>query len=229
MPDSPQSIETHVFVFHINVVLLGLFALYCVIWTLPRALVHLFQHGEILNTGFFLRSGSRTSPRTSSHDRFDTNGGVSATDTPTSSAVPALVYIPEYGVEGEKGMISEAQCPAFIIPPSTPAAADVRGSPSRRVPTPVLRWIRILRPTLAYALNLRIAPGISFGNLLAFIIYNSLMLYALLHRPNPFTNSQHPGYLAISQLPFAVALAGKTNWPGLACGLGYEKVRLLAL
>jgi hypothetical protein len=141
--------------------------------------------------------------------------------------VPALVYIPEYGVEGEKGKGSEAQYPALIIFPraaAAAAAADVKGPLSRRIPMLVIRWIRFLRPTLAYALNFRIAPGISFGNLLVFLVYNTLMLYASLRRPNPLTNPQRLGYLAISQVPFAVALAGKTNWLGLACGLGYEKV-----
>lgn len=52
---SHQSINTPVFVFHIDGDLLGLFAIYTVS-TFPRALVHLFQHYEILN-GFFLRSG----------------------------------------------------------------------------------------------------------------------------------------------------------------------------
>lgn len=226
MSDSPQSIDTPDFVFHIDVVFLGLFALYCVVWTLPRALVHLFQRAELPN-GFFLRSGSGTSPRTTPHDRFDTHCGVSATDTSTSSTVPAVVYIPEYGVKGEKGESSEAQCPALIISPRTASAADVKGPVSRRVPTLVSRWMRsmrILRLTFAYALNFRIAPGFSFGNLLVFLVYYTLILYASLRRPNPLTNPHRLGYLAISQVPFAVALAGKTNWLGLACGRGYEKV-----
>jgi hypothetical protein len=84
--------------------------------------------------------------------------------------------------------------------------------------------MRILRPTLVYALNVRVAPGFSFGNLLVFFVYTALMLYASLRRPNPLTNPQRIGYLAISQVPIAVALAGKANWLGLACGLGYEKV-----
>jgi hypothetical protein len=84
--------------------------------------------------------------------------------------------------------------------------------------------MRILRPTVAYALNVRVAPGISFGNLLVFLIYAAIMLYASLRSPNPFVNPQRLGNLAISQVPIAVALVGKTNLLGLACGLGYEKV-----
>jgi ferric-chelate reductase len=222
MPDSPQSINTPVFIFHIDVVLLGLFALYVVL-TLPRALVYLFQNSEIQNS-FFLRSESGAAPRTTSRHRADTHGSSGVTNTPTSPSLPALVDIPENGVEGEKGKSSEAQCPALIIPPRAAGAADVKGFPSRRVPTRVPRWMRILHPTLAYALNFRVAPGFSFGNLLVLLVYTALMLYASLRRPNPFSNPLRIGYLAISQVPIAVALAGKTNWLGLACGLGYEKV-----
>jgi hypothetical protein len=84
--------------------------------------------------------------------------------------------------------------------------------------------MRILHPTLAYALNFRVTPGISFGKLLVFLAYAALILSASLCRPNPLTNPQLIGYLAMSQVPIALVLAGKTNWLGLACGVGYEKV-----
>jgi ferric-chelate reductase len=222
MPDSPESINTPVFVFHIDVVLLGLFALY-VVFTLPRGLVHLFQNSEILN-GFFLRSESGVASRITSHHGSDTHNG---TNTPMSPTVPALLDFPENVVESEKGESSEgceAQHPALIIPPRAAAAADVKSSPSRRVPTHVPHWMRILRPTLTYALNFRVAPGFSFGNLLVILVYTALMLYASLLRINPLIHSDRIGHLAISQVPIVVALAGKTNWLGLACGLGYEKV-----
>lgn len=227
MPDSPQSINISAFLFHIDVVLLGLFALYAVS-TLPRALVYLFQHSQILNlNGFFLRSGSGAlaAPHTTPHQRSDTHSSSGATNTLTPSpSVPALADIPDDGIQGEKGMGSEALRPALIIPPRAVANADVKGSLSRRVQTRVPRWMRILRPISSYVLNFRVAPGFSFGNLLVLLVYTALMLYASLRRPNPFVNPQRIGYLAISQVPIAVALAGKTNWLGLACGLGYEKV-----
>ena len=141
--------------------------------------------------------------------------------------MPALLVadIADDVIEGEKDMSSEALRPALIIPPrAAVATADVEGSPFRRVPVRVPNWMRILRPTLSYALNFRVAPGFSFGNLLVLLVYTALILYASLRRPNPFVNPQRIGYLAISQVPIAVALAGKTNWLGLACGLGYEKV-----
>jgi hypothetical protein len=176
--------------------------------------------------GFFLRSrsGALAAPHTTPHHRSDTHGSSGATNTPTSPSVPALADIPDDGIEGEKCTSSEALRPALIIPPRAVATADVKGSPSRRVPTRVPHWMRVLRPILSYALNFRVAPGFSVGNLLVLLVYTALMLYAFLRRPNPFVNPQRIGYLAISQVPIAVALAGKTNWLGLACGLGYEKV-----
>ena len=227
MPDSSELINTPAFVFHIDIVLLGLFAVY-VVFTLPRTLVYLFKHSEILN-GFFLHSGSGAAPHTKYHRRSNSHGSSGATNTPVSPTIPALVDIPDDGVESEKGQSSEAQRPALIIPPCAAATAEVRGSPSRRVPTRVPRWMRILRPTLAYGLNFRVAPGFSFGNLLVLLIYTAIILYASLRHPNPLVKPHGIGYLAISQVPIAVALAGKTNWLGLACGVGYEKVRVSAL
>jgi ferric-chelate reductase len=231
MPGPPESINTSLFVFHIDVVLLGLFALYVVSTLLPRVLVYLFQHSEILN-GFFLRSESGAAPRVTFYYLSDIHGSPDATKTSlTSPSVPTVAYIPEKGLEGENGENSEAQHPALIIPPRAAAAAHIKGSPSRlpapsprRVPTLVLCWMRILRPTIVYSLNFRVGPGISFGKLLVFIVYTAIMLYASLRPSNPLAYPGFMGYLAISQVPIIVALVGKTNWLGLACRLGYEKV-----
>lgn len=246
MPGPPQSINMiniPAFVSHINVALIGLFALY-VIWTLPRVLV-LFQHSEILN-GFFLRSTYVTAPRATSQYQYDMRGSsgaikmkpIHSTNTLTSPMMPVLVDLPKSGVGGRKSKSSEAQRPALIIPTCSAAAADAKGfsthrfapSPRRkRTCVPNSSWMRILLPTLAYAFNFRVAPGISFGNLLVVLVYAALMLYACLRSPNPLVNPQRLGYLAISQVPIVVALAGRTNWLGLACGLGYEKVCVFAL
>lgn len=226
----PQTINIPRFVFQIDVVLLSLFALYVVL-TLPRSLVRLFQHSEISN-GFFLRSG--TAPYSLRQLISHTHNSSDATKTKpirlpitlTSPIVDTVVDPPEFSVEGvRRNKSCKAQHRAFTIPPAraTPAA-DTKGSFSRHVPTCVLRWTRILHPTLAYAFNFRVAPGISFGNLLVFLVYNALILYASLRRPDPLVNPQRIGYLAISQVPIAMILAGKTNWLTLACGVGYEKV-----
>jgi hypothetical protein len=219
----PQPANISLFVFHIDAVLIGIFAVY-VAFTLPHALIRLFQHSEILN-GFYLHAGSGSgSPGATKMEL------IRSTNTPTSPTVRALVDITGNGVEGEGGKSSEPQSLTLITTPHA-ATADSKDSltprsiPSpRRIPSHVSRWRTILRPTLAYALNYRVAPGLSFGNLLVLLAYNSVILYAFLRYPNPLANAWRFGPLAISQVPIAVALAGKTNWLSLASGAGYEKV-----
>lgn len=238
-PASP-SIELPPFALQIDVILLGLFALYVAL-TLPRSLFRLFRHSEISN-GFFLRSGTAAPPPNSlrqlivSHTPRDHHSSSAAATKKKPIRLPialtslaAVDIMPvdeteENTFESKRRKSYKSQRRAFTIPPRATAAADTKGFWSLRVPMRVLRWMRILHPTLAYALNFRVAPGISFGNLLVFLIYATLMLYASLYRPNPLTNPKLIGYLAISQIPIALVLAGKTNWIGLACGVGYEKV-----
>jgi ferric-chelate reductase len=233
----PHSISNPVFVFHIDVVLLSLFALYVAL-TLPRALVRLFQPSELLN-GFFLRSGKAPAP--TSHHRSGTrsrsgltrNKPIRSTSTRTNQTGGTLVDLPEDGIASEWVKSSKAQRPALIIAPrgngngtrSRSRSRSHQSAPSpRRGPTRVPRWTTILHPTLAYALNFRVAPGFSFGKLLVLLVYAGIMIYASLCGSDPFSDSLRTGYVAISQIPIAVALAGKTNWLSWACGVGYEKV-----
>ena len=232
----PRPVDNPVFVFHIDVVLLSLFAFYVAL-TLPRALVRLFQPSELLN-GFFLRSG--TAPPSTSHHRSGTRGRsgltrtqpLRSTSTRTNQTGRTLVDLPEGGIASEWVKSSKAQRPALIIPPRG-NGNGTRGSrsrshhsapPPRRGPTRVPRWTTILHPTLAYTLNFRVAPGFSFGKLLVLLTYAAIMIYASLRRSDPFSDSLRTGYVAISQIPIAIALAGKTNWLSWACGVGYEKV-----
>jgi ferric-chelate reductase len=224
------------FVFHIDVVLLSLFAFYAAL-TLPRALVRLFQPSELLN-GFFLRSGTLRTH----HQAADAHGRSSSTrrakpirstSTRTNQTGRTLVDVPE-DAENGNGKVpgggraggAHASRPALVIP--SRGHASHRSAPSssqhRAPPTRVPRWTTIVHPTLAYALNFRVAPGFSFGKLLVLVVYAGLMFYASLRRSNPFTDPVRTGYVAMSQIPIAVALAGKTNWLSWACGVGYEKV-----
>jgi len=238
-------INNPLFVFHVDVVLLSLFAFYVAL-TLPRALVRLFQPSELLN-GFFLRSG--TAPPSTSQHRSGTGTvtrgrsrakPIRSTSTRTNQTGQTLVDLPEEGIATEWAKDSKAQRPALIIPQrsnSNGKGNGTRGSrsrsrhppappppPPRRGPTRVPRWTTILHPTLAYALNFRVAPGFSFGKLLVLLAYAGIMIYASLRRSDPLSDALRTGYVAISQIPIAVALAGKTNWLSWACGVGYEKV-----
>jgi len=244
-----RAITVPLFVFHIDVVLLSLFALYVVL-TLPRALVRLFQPSEILN-GFFLRSGSPHKPHDQPNQlhRADTHGRSGATrtrpmrstSTRTNQTGHTLVGVPEDGEDAAAGPRSgkgkasgSVSRPSLIVPwrAAATSSSGARGGSSRRsappprrsAPTRVPRWTTIIHPTLAYGLNFRVAPGFSFGKLLVLLIYAALMLYASLRDSNPFADPVRVGYVAMSQIPIAVALAGKTNWLSWASGVGYEKV-----
>ena len=231
-------INNPLFIFHIDVALLSLFALYVVL-TLPRALVRLFQPSELLN-GFFLRSGTVPPPTSLHRSGTRTRSGptktnpIRSTSTRTNQTGHTLDDLPEDVIANEWAKSSKAQRPALVIPPRANGNGNgTRGSRSRshqsapsprRGPTRVPRWTTILHPTLAYALNFRVAPGFSFGKLLVLLAYAAIVIYASLRGSDPFSDSLRTGYVAISQIPIAVALAGKTNWLSWACGVGYEKV-----
>jgi ferric-chelate reductase len=230
-----QSLDPFLFVFHINVVLLGLFGLYVAL-TIPRALVYLFQPSDVFN-GFFLRSGLPRAFR----------GG----DTPARSATirstkpmrsistrKNQIVLTTAGTCGEDmggGGIWQTQPsplspPALVVPQVAAARLSRRHvSSPRRAPTRVPRWGTIVHPTIAYALNFRVAPGFSFGKLLVLLAYATVMAYAVILRSDPFTDPVRAGYVAMSQIPIAVALAGKTNWLSWASGVSYQKVPVPSL
>jgi hypothetical protein len=233
VPPQLHRLDPFLFVFHINVVLLGLFGLY-VLLTIPRALVYLFQPSDVFN-GFFLRSGSSRAFK----------GGLAREGT-TRSTKPMrsistrtikIVHMPvdTFGDDIGKGGIwksqpSLASPPALVIPQITAGGLSRRHlSSPRRAPTRVPRWGTLVHPTIVYALNFRVAPGFSFGKLLVLLAYATVIGYASLLRSNPLTDPVRTGYVAMSQIPIAVALAGKTNWLSWASGVSYQKVPLSSL
>ncbi|KAI0300107.1 ferric reductase like transmembrane component-domain-containing protein [Multifurca ochricompacta] len=226
-----HKINVPLFVFHIDILLLSLFALY-VAFTLPRALVRLFQPSEILN-GFFLRSGTSPAPPERSGstrilkqaDKIGRSGTVTrsnsntrsqpirSTSTRTNHSTRTLVDVPE-----------DANLPDPFPAIVTPCA---RGSHKSRAPTRVPRWTTIIHPTFAYALNFRVFPGFTLGKFLVLLTYGVIMLYASLFSSSPFTDPVRTGYVAMSQIPIVMALAGKTNWLSWVCGVGYEKLNYI--
>ena len=220
---SPQQPEVDVpaLAFHIDLLLLGLFALY-VVSTLPRALVRLFQPSEFFN-GFFLRSAAQgiSKYRTNSTRtllRADTvttsHGHADSSPVPNATDAPAAVD------EGRNA--TDDSFPALV----TPIANRVRGMQPSYVPTRVPRWTTVVHPSLACALNFRVTSGFSLGRLLVLLIYGLTVLYACLVRSNPFEDSNRWGYIAVSQIPIIVALANKSNWLSWMSGVGYEKVNI---
>ncbi|KAI9440697.1 hypothetical protein H4582DRAFT_1488315 [Lactarius indigo] len=219
-----HKVNVPAFVVHIDVLLLGLFALY-VASTLPRALVRLFQSSEISN-GFFLRSGAQRTPpgrRNSTRTLFraDTLGRSGTVTISKGNAITPPVHNSTDGAHtalGEDSKVTEAFS-ALV----TPVVNRARGAQQSYAPTRVLRWTTIVRPSLAYALNFRVAPGFSLGKLLVLLTYSLIILYASFFRSNPFKDPNRTAYVAVSQIPIVVALANKSNWLSWLSGIGYEK------
>ena len=225
---SPQSFATSAthkvkvpaFAFHIDLLLLSLFALYVAL-TLPRALVRLFQPSEILN-GFFLRAGAQRTPPQRNNStrstrtllRSDTLGRSGTTKSRGKASAPPVDDSP--GAHKGKDAF-----PAIV----TPVARRPRGGQQPSAPTRVPRWTTIVHPSLAYALNFRVSPGFSLGKLLVLVAYGLIVFYACVYRSDPFTDFDRAGYIAVSQIPIVMALAGKSNWLSWLSGVGYEKVR----
>jgi len=227
---SSNRIDPFIFVFHIDVVLLCLFALYAV-FTIPRALVYLFQPSEFLN-GFFLRAGSLNVPRQS--DTLGRSGTTRSTKPmrSISTRTNQIVRTPTEKIgDGAGGggswktPLGPASPPALIVPRLTGAGLSRRHiATPHRAPTRVPRWATIVHPSLAYVLNLRVAPGFSFGKLVVILAYTIVVLYASLYRSNPFTDPLRAGYVVMSQIPIVVALAGRTNCLSWISGVSHQKV-----
>ncbi|KAH9000461.1 hypothetical protein EDB92DRAFT_1940194 [Lactarius akahatsu] len=219
-----HKVNAPAFVFHIDVLLLGLFALY-VASTLPRALVRLFQPSEIVN-GFFLWSGAQRTPPGRSNStrtllRADTLGRSGTVTISKGNAIAPPVHNSTGGAHaalGEDNKVTEAFS-ALV----TPVAPRARGAQQSYAPTRVPRWTTIVHPSLAYALNFRVAPGFPLRKLLVLLAYGLIVLYASLFRSNPFKDTNRTAYIAVSQIPIVVALANKSNWLSWLSGIGYEK------
>lgn len=203
-PTIHNQINAPLFVFHIDILLFLLFGVY-VASTLPRALVRLFHPSEFLN-GLFLRSGASRAPNTPDPDV------LRSASTRTNHSTRTLIGASE-------DLKSAENFQALVVP-------RARGShrSQGRAPTRVPRWTTIVHPTFAYALNFRVSPGFSFGRLIVLLTYTVVALYACLLGSNPFTDPVRMGYVAMSQIPIVIALAGKTNLLSWLSGVGYEKV-----
>ncbi|KAH9026839.1 ferric reductase like transmembrane component-domain-containing protein [Lactarius pseudohatsudake] len=214
-----HKVNVPAFAFHIDIVLLSLFALYVAL-TLPRALVRLFQPSEILN-GFFLRSGAQRSPPERNNSTRSTRTLLRA-DTLGRSGTLTKPRVDASAPPGDHSAGTSKATDAFpaIV---TPVSRRARGAHQSSAPTRVPRWTTIVHPSLAYALNFRVSPGFSLGKLLVLVTYGLIVFYACVFHSNPFTDFDRSGYIAVSQVPIVMALAGKSNWLSWLCGVGYEK------
>ncbi|KAI0051583.1 hypothetical protein FA95DRAFT_1602600 [Auriscalpium vulgare] len=248
-----HKLDPLIFVFHVDLVLISLFALY-VLLTLPRALAHVFQPSEFFN-GLFLRAGAQSSEapkRTQSTrtltraDTSQSNRTLARADTSQSNRTLARADTSKSHGHSKSQPAIRSQSTRTnrsgltLVEPSdgdhtlNSHAHFVTRARSRRspqvvfnAPTRVPSWTTLTHPRVVYALNYRLATGLSVAKLAVLFAYLGVVLYAGLYRSNPFTDPVRAGYVAMSQIPIVVSLAGKNNWLSLACGVGYEKLNYL--
>lgn len=82
-------------------------------------------------------------------------------------------------------------------------------------------------PTIAFALQYSLRPGLSIGKAIILLAYSITVFYAIVYKCNIFTTPIRAGFVGISQLPLVVALATKNNVLGMLLGMGYEKLNYL--
>ncbi|TCD61297.1 hypothetical protein EIP91_008665 [Steccherinum ochraceum] len=78
-----------------------------------------------------------------------------------------------------------------------------------------------------HLLRTPIIPGYSLGRIILMLLYFGVLLFAALFRDSVFTNPVRSAWVAVSQLPFVFALAGKNNAFSILLGIGYEKLNYL--
>jgi ferric-chelate reductase len=92
-------------------------------------------------------------------------------------------------------------------------------------PPHVRSWASLL-PRLTPMARFRLNSGFSIGQSAILLLYTGVMIYCSLYKSNPFTDPLRTGFVAMSQIPFVYAFAGKNNIIGLLIGYGHEKVGL---
>lgn len=104
--------------------------------------------------------------------------------------------------------------------PST--VSTISGRP-RRLPTHMASWSTMV-PPVANFFRKTIRPGLSIGKAIIISTYFGIIMYAGLHKSNPFTDPVRAGFVAVSQLPVVIMLATKNNILGMLISVGYEQV-----
>lgn len=115
-------------------------------------------------------------------------------------------------------------------PGEKPATTRSRVSPysytSTRITPAHFPSLRSILYPVSGLFSKRIA-GYSAGQLVVLIGYAALIAVGLFLYCDPVTNARRAGWVAMSQIPVSVALAGKNSLIGLLVGKGYEKLNYI--
>ncbi|KAJ6465134.1 hypothetical protein DFH09DRAFT_1278283 [Mycena vulgaris] len=196
-------LDVGVLVYHTVIVLLALVAL-VVILRIPRALARLWRVSE-WSRGHILGYTTPSAPARR----------ISYTSDPNAYSTYATF----------KDLGSSQSSHTSYAPKSAPLPARTQTTglyAPHLEPAP-----SFLRPVVSL-LRSRVAPGVSVTQVAVCAGYLSVLLYASIYRSaGPFTDYNRFGYIAISQVPFVVALGTKNNVLGMFLGMGYEKLNFL--
>lgn len=94
------------------------------------------------------------------------------------------------------------------------------------VPQHIRAWPTVLRTTTAF-LRIRFLGRIHLGGTMLLTFYFGLLLFAGLYRDSLFTNQIRAAYVAVSQIPFVVALAMKNNIISMLIGIGWDHMNYI--
>ena len=194
---SPQNVGNIVLLYHIDLILLSITALF-VVAKLPQVIA-LFGTTSEWFDGHFLHY---------------------VPYTPSASRS----YLPQSSKTDFSSNISHTLHSHNTLPTER---VTEKGTPlTTRYPPHAGSCISFLRPVLTL-LRLRTSPGFSIAQSLIFFIYLVCLGYATLYKSNIFTDQTRTAWIVIAQLPFLFLLAQKSNILGILLGCGYEKVSYL--
>jgi ferric-chelate reductase len=197
------------FVFRVDICILSIIAV-VVLYRLPGSIA-LFGSQEWLN-GHILRHVPYRPVRSPSRRVVQTSRSLRR---PTSPPSPKG-YPHRDGTSDESHTLANHQ--------QNFQRVDAGGNPvAMEYPTHIASCPSFLRWTLS-SLRTRITPTYSVGQFILLTSYFWVLVYATAFRNNLFVEYARVGWVAVSQLPFAVAYASKNNILGSLWGYGYEKV-----
>ncbi|KAJ7489401.1 hypothetical protein FB451DRAFT_689318 [Mycena latifolia] len=193
--------DANAFVYHINIFILALAA---TVWAyrMPRAFARLWRFSEWTN-GHLLRHIARPPP------------------------APTVVMSSRGAYLTPKELESDASHTTFSHVKHA-RRVNAKGAPVHvSYPPHVATSMSLLRPLTA-PLSTRLAPGFTIAQLMVLVVYISVLVYpTCVATAGPFVDLDRAGWIAISQLPFAILFATKNNVLGMLLGSGYETLSFL--
>ncbi|KAG6828794.1 hypothetical protein H0H92_006733 [Tricholoma furcatifolium] len=207
-PVTPElsSARAQKLVLHVTLFLVSIIGL-CVILRLPRAFARFWRSSEWLTGHFFWHKDSYPESRAR---------------TLRTKSLPDDHASETSSTEQNKEQASDDSHTLY-----SHAKMNVQqGQTEFKFPPHIATCPAFLRSLVTFH-RIRLSPGFSLSQALVMILYFSILSYAAFYKSSPFSDPVRTGWLAVSQLPIAIALATKNNIIGTLIGFTYEKLNYL--